>query len=90
MDPVSRITINVWPPMLNVLSTGQPHRTFVSAHTLQVQDTRYPPGGSQSKNSRATTSSLSDAQVVMVLNREFRRKGGVSYSRGRGVEINAG
>ena len=29
VDPVSRITINVWPPMLNVLSTRQPRETFV-------------------------------------------------------------
>ena len=91
VDPVSRMTINVWPPMLNVWSMFQPKRDSTRRTLLYWGEVR--------ATLRITLGqeflpvhkrSLGDAQAVMIRNRELPREHVVSNPCRWSVEANAG
>jgi len=84
VDPVSRITKNVWPPMLKVRSATQPHRDKAGVRPY-LTGARYAlPSGSISAQEVPFIhgDDLSNAQVVMICDCEFRGNNTVPYSWG--------
>lgn len=87
VDPVSRMTINVWPPILDVWSTLGPHRANMHCTALYRSEVRATLQIVLS--SRIPVDTLRDAQVIMIGNCEFPREHIVSDSYRWGVEANA-